>query len=97
MATLRKGDMSAKVSTEMEVNIDMGEKALNAVLSVIKDELAKGNRIVLTGFGTFEVRDVKARNVRAIRGENAGKTIEIPAHKRVGFSPGTELKKAAQG
>ena len=61
----------------------------------VQDELSKGNRVVLTGFGTFELRDVKARKVRPIRGSKAGDLIEVPAHKRVGFSAGAELSKAA--
>ncbi|MYE53963.1 MAG: hypothetical protein F4X34_02040, partial [Chloroflexi bacterium] len=58
--------------------------------------LAAGDRVVLTGFGSFELRNVKARKVRPIRGSQAGDLIEVPAHKRVGFSAGAELSKAAQ-
>ena len=50
--------------------------------------------MVLTGFGSFEVRQVKARRVRPIRG--GGGLMTVPAHKRVGFTAGAELSTAAQ-
>lgn len=97
MTTLRKNDMAARVSANLGGSQVEGEAALNAVLSAIQDALKDGNRVVLTGFGTFEMRDVKARKVRPIRGGNAGELIEVPAHKRVGFSAGSELNKIANG
>ncbi|MDA1188628.1 MAG: HU family DNA-binding protein, partial [Chloroflexi bacterium] len=69
---------------------------LNAVLESVQAALASGDRVVLTGFGTFEIRKVKARRVRPIRGGSAGSLITVPAHKRVGFSAGAELNKAAR-
>lgn len=97
MATLRKSDIASRVSTKLKSKNADGDEALNAVLSSIQEALANGDRVVLTGFGSFELRDVKARKVRPIRGAQSGELTEVPAHKRVGFSPGTELKKAAQG
>ena len=97
MATLRKSEMSSRVGKELGGTNSQGEAALNAVLKSIQEALAEGDRVVLTGFGSFELRDVKARKVRPIRGSKAGDLIEVPAHKRVGFSAGAELSKAAQG
>jgi len=96
MATLRKSDMSARVAGAMGGSKTQGEAALNAVLDSIQSALASGDRVVLTGFGSFEVRQVKARRVRPIRGGQAGSLITVPAHKRVGFTAGTELSNAAQ-
>ena len=69
---------------------------MNAVLSSVQEALANGDRVVLTGFGSFSVREVKPRRVRPIRGGQAGSLITVPAHKRVGFTAGAELTKAAQ-
>ena len=96
MATLRKSDMSSRVAGNLGSSRAQGEAALNAVLDSIQEALAGGNRVVLTGFGSFEVRQVKARRVRPIRGGQAGTLITVPAHKRVGFTAGAELGKAAQ-
>ncbi len=81
----------------MESSRAQGEAALKAVLDSIQEAIAAGDRVVLTGFGSFEVRDVKARRVRPIRGGSAGDLITVPAHKRVGFTAGADLSKSAQG
>ena len=93
MATLRKSDITSRVSTKLGGSLAQGEDALNAVLDSIQDALAAGDRVVLTGFGSFEVRKVKARRVKPIRG---GDLVTVPAHKRVGFTPGVELNGAVK-
>jgi DNA-binding protein HU-beta len=97
MATKRKGDVSVSVAAKLGGSKSQGEAALKAVLDSIQDSLTAGNRVVLTGFGSFDVRQVKARRVRPIRGGQAGTLVTVPAHKRVGFTAGAELTKAARG
>jgi len=96
MATLRKSDLTARVASKLGGSRAQGEAALNGVLDSIQEALATNNRVVLTGFGSFEVRQVKARRVRPIRGGQAGSLITVPAHKRVGFTAGANLSAAAQ-
>ena len=93
MAILRKGDLTSRVASKLSGSKAQAEDSLNAVLDSIQDALRGGNKVVLTGFGPFEVRQVKARQVRQIRG---GQLITVPAHKRVGFTPGASLAKAGQ-
>ena len=97
MATLRKGDLASKVAEKLDSSRSQGEEALNAVLDSIREALASGNRVVLTGFGAFEARQVKERQVRAIRGSQAGQPVTVPAHQRVGFTPGSDLTGAVRG
>lgn len=96
MATLRKSDLSSRIATKLGGSRAQGEAALNAVLDSVREALSADDRVVLTGFGSFEIREVKARRVRPIRGGQAGNLITVPAHRRVGFSAGAELNKAAQ-
>jgi DNA-binding protein HU-beta len=96
MASLRKSDMSARVAGKLGGSRSQGEAALNAVLDSVQEALLAGHRVVLTGFGSFEVRQVKSRRVRPIRGGQAGTLVTVPAHKRVGFTAGAELSKSAQ-
>ena len=97
MATLRKSDLTGRVATKLDGSKAQGEAALNAVLNSIQEALANGDRVVLTGFGSFSIRHVKARKVKPIRGGQAGGLITVPAHKRVGFTAGADLNKTAQG
>ena len=96
MATLRKRDVAATVAAKLGGSRVQGEAALNAVLDSIQEGLTGGDKVVLTGFGSFDVRNVKARTIRAIRGAQAGNLIAVPAHKRVGFKAGTKLARGAQ-
>jgi len=96
MATLRKSDITARVATKLDGTKAQGEAALSAVLASIQEALASGDKVVLTGFGSFSIRDVKARRVKPIRGGREGQLITVPAHKRVGFTAGADLNKAAQ-
>ncbi len=69
------------------------QASLDAVLESTLEALAAGNRVVLTRFGTFEVRRIKARKSPVF----GGGMKTVPAHKRVGFIPGAELAKAVKG
>ncbi len=89
MATLRKSDMASRVAAKVDGSRSQGDAALNAVLDSIQEALVAGDRVVLTGFGSFEVRQVKERRVRPIRGGDGLRTV--PAHKRVGFTAGAEF------
>lgn len=96
MANQTKRDISGRIASKLGGSRSHGEAALKAVLDSIQDSLASGDRVVFTGFGSFEVRPVKARKVRPIRGGQAGSLITVPAHKRVGFKAGAELSKVAK-
>lgn len=64
-------------------------EAVNAIISVITDSLARGEKVTLVGFGTFQVGTRKAR-----RGRNpqTGEAIQIPARKVPVFKAGKDLK-----
>ena len=65
------------------------ERVLGWVLETIKSELASGNKVQLIGFGTFEVKDRKARTGINPR---TGEAIQIPAYKLPTFRAGRALK-----
>ena len=94
--TLRNLEMSERVAESMGCSRSQGEQALNAVLASIVDAIDAGDRVVLTGFGTFEVREIKARTVRPIRGANSGNLIEVPAHNSVRVRAGETLAQVAR-
>jgi len=94
--TLRKREMSLRVAEAIGCSNAEGERALNVVLESITSTLRAGDRIVLTGFGSFELAEVKARRVRPIRGASSGELIEVPAHTRVRFRAGATLAEAAR-
>ena len=67
------------------------EVAVSAVLGTITDELAKGEKVSLTGFGTFEVKE---RAERMGHNPRNGEAMKIPASKAPVFKAGKALKEA---
>ncbi len=65
------------------------EKAVSAVFDVITEQLAKDEKVVLVGFGTFEVRH---RAARKGRNPSTKEEILIPAAKAPAFRAGKSLK-----
>ncbi len=68
------------------------EAAVNATMDVVQESLKKDEKVQLIGFGTFEVRQRKARTGRNPR--KPDETIEIPASKAPVFKAGKALKDA---
>jgi DNA-binding protein HU-beta len=95
--TLGKGDIAARVAAKLKGTHAEGNRALNAVLEAITEGLKERRGVTLTGFGTFDIREIKARRVRAIRGKQAGQMMNVPARKRPGFRAGSELQRAVVG
>ena len=67
------------------------EKAVAAVLDSVKEAVAKGDKVQLVGFGTFEVR---ARAARTGLNPQTKETINIPASKAPVFKAGKAFKDA---
>ena len=65
------------------------EAALKAFTDVVAEELKKGEKIQLVGFGTFEVSE---RAARTGKNPQTGKAIKIPACKAPKFKAGKALK-----
>ena len=62
---------------------------VESVFNTIKETLEKGEKIKISGFGNFVVREKKAR---IGRNPQTGQEIKIKASKTVGFKPGKQLK-----
>ena len=71
------------------MNKKNSEAALNALISTVQEALKKGDKVVLVGFGTFEVRE---RAARKGRNPQTKEEITIPASKAPVFKAGKGLK-----
>lgn len=68
-------------------------EALEGILSIITDALSRGEKVTLTGFGTFLVRH---RAARTGRNPQTGEAIHIPAQDTPAFRAGSALKGAVK-
>ena len=91
---MNKAELIEAVSDETGLSKTQVDDALKCILATITEQLSKGNKITLVGFGTFERRNRKARV--GVNPQNPEQKIKIPAKKAPAFSPGSELKTAVQ-
>ena len=75
---MKKTDLIAAVAEQSGLSKKDAEKAINATIDTIIKAVADGDKIQLTGFGTFEQRQ---RNARTGVDPRTGNSIEIPASK----------------
>ncbi|SET41688.1 HU family DNA-binding protein [[Clostridium] polysaccharolyticum] len=88
---MNKAELVAAIAEKTELSKKDSEKALKAFIDVVTEELIKGEKISLIGFGTFEVSE---RAAREGRNPQTGKTMQIAACKAPKFKAGKQLKDA---
>ena len=86
---MNKAELIEQVASQTGLAKTASGKAVDAVVSAISNCLARGEKVTLVGFGTFGVRQRKARTGR---NPQTGATIQIPAKKVPKFVPGKNLK-----
>lgn len=90
---MNKTEFINAVAAKEGIEKKCAEKAVNAVFATIADELAKGEKIQLVGFGTFEIRE---RAEKQGRNPRTGETMTVPASKVPAFKAGKALKEAVK-
>ena len=88
---MNKTEFISAIAEKAELSKKDAEKALKAFTDVVEEELKKGEKIQLVGFGTFEVSE---RAAREGRNPQTGETMNIEACKATKFKAGKALKYA---
>ena len=86
---MHKTDSVSAMADKTGLSKKDAEAALKAFTDVVSDELKKGGKIQLVGFGTFEVSE---RSAREGRNPHTGETMKIAASKAPKFKAGKALK-----
>ena len=86
---MNKTEFISAIAEKAELSKKDAEKALKAFTDVVEEELKKGEKIQLVGFGTFEVSE---RAAREGRNPQTGETMKISASKAPKFKAGKALK-----
>ena len=86
---MTKADLIESLANTVDLPKGQAERVVNAVFDDIVAGLRKGDKVTLSGFGTFQVSDRKARTGR---NPKTGEAIAIPASKSVKFKAGKTLK-----
>ena len=88
---MNKTELVAAIAETAEISKKDSEKSLKAFIDVVTEQLKKGDKVQLVGFGTFEVSE---RAAREGRNPQTGKTMKIAACKAPKFKAGKALKDA---
>lgn len=88
---MTKTDLIAQVAANTEMTKKEAERAVNAVFEALGSALANGEKITVSGFGSFEVRE-RAR--RQGINPRTREPITIEASRNIVFKPGKSLKDA---
>ena len=88
---MNKTELVAAMADQAGISKKDAEKALAAFTGVVTEELKKGEKVQLVGFGTFEISERKAREGR---NPQNGKAMKIAASKAPKFKAGKALKDA---
>ena len=88
---MNRMELVAAIAEKTELSKKDAEKALKAFTDVVAEELKKGEKIQLVGFGTFEVSE---RAAREGRNPQTGEAMKIAASKSQKFKAGKALKDA---
>ena len=86
---MNKTELVAAMAEQTNLSKKDAEAALKAFIDVVSEELKKGEKVQLVGFGTFEVSE---RAAREGRNPQTSETMEIKASKTPKFKAGKALK-----
>jgi nucleoid DNA-binding protein len=93
MANVNKDSLVDAISTKLDLSKKAVEGVIESLEEIITEEIRKGNKVTLTGFGTFKVSQRAARE--GINPQTKAK-IQIPAMTVPKFTAGKSLKEAVK-
>ena len=88
---MNKTELIAAVASKAGLSKKDAERVVNATLETITESLVKGDKVNISGFGIFEVKN---REARVGRNPRTKETIQIPAAKLPAFKASKTLKDA---
>lgn len=90
---MNKGDLVDAIAKQTDMSKSGAEAVVNAFVSTVTGALKKGDKVTLTGFGTFSI---SRRGPRQARNPRTGETIQVKASKVPRFKAGAGLKGAVK-
>ena len=90
---MNKSEWIAATAEASGITKKDAERVLNAAIDTITDALRKGDKVLLTGFGSFEV---KSRQQRVGRNPQTRQAVNIPATRVPTFKPSQNLKEIVE-
>jgi DNA-binding protein HU-beta len=87
---MTKNELIIKVAKKANLTKSAAADSVNQTFNLIRDSLVRGEKVIITGFGTFLVR---SRAARRGRNPQTGQVIQLPSKKLPAFSAGKTIKR----
>lgn len=87
--SMTKADIVERIYKEAGFSKKEAAELVDLVFKIIKDTLAKGEKVKISGFGNFSIRD---KSTRVGRNPQTGQAMEISARRVLTFKPSQILK-----
>ncbi len=91
---MKKNELVVRVARQANVRRAETVRTLKALVGAIREALKNGDKVSLSGLGTFKI---KARKARVGRNPQTGEVIAIAAGRKISFKPSLSFKKLAKG
>jgi integration host factor subunit beta len=88
--TTTKKDIALEIAKATGCNQSLASQMVDSLFQTIRENLIKGDRVEIRGFGVFQVKDTLPRT--AARNPRTGEPVSIPARRKIFFRPGKLLK-----
>ncbi|MGQ9672399.1 MAG: HU family DNA-binding protein [Candidatus Aminicenantales bacterium] len=86
---MNKKEMIGRMARDAGITAIQAAKAFSSMMEGIKNALKRGEKVTFSGFGSFEVKERKARKGR---NPKTGTEVAIPPRKRIKFNPSKRFK-----
>ncbi len=86
---MNRKDLILRLIRDAGMTYTQATKALSSMIKAIEESLKRGERVTLSGLGSFEV---KIRQPRKGRNPKTGEEVPIPERRRVKFNPSKKLR-----
>ncbi|MFH1259430.1 MAG: HU family DNA-binding protein [Elusimicrobiota bacterium] len=86
---MTKHEFVQQVATGVGVRGGVAGNVIKGMVKVVQEAMKSGEKVTLSGLGTFKV---KARKARIGRNPKTGETVQIPAGKKISFKPSLALR-----
>lgn len=87
---MTKNELAKEVAVSGKLHLSTAFQAVDGIVRIIKETLAKGEPVIIRGFGTFQP---VALAERTARNPKTGKPVTVPAHKSAKFRVSKDLVK----
>ena len=90
MISIKKEELLFKVTEKSRVRREVAKKVIRAFIKTIGESIQNGEKVTLSGLGTFRIKTRKAKPARNLQ---TGETVYLPEGKKISFKPSLSFKK----